>query len=514
MSAVSASVRLGLASAGVGAGLLGFALLGSEIGSAAADSGETSASASASADGAAGPSAKADRRERIAERRSAAQRARNERTGVDAESPAEDRAARRAEAQQERADRAAKKIDELVAGAEARIDARPTSDTRKAQLRDRVARVQRTFFNQAPTVAPVQVSGVVDGPITGTVGGVDPDGDRIVYRVAKGPAAGEVTLNRDGTYTYTPGAGFTGVDTFVVTARDVGSNINLLNVFRPGVTVADSLINQGAVTFEFRYEEGAENWTPDRRAALNRVAENITEYLRVTAPVTLVYRIAGANDPLDTWLADADSDLVSQDPGFWRTVVQNKIIAGIDSNGDEADGRIAWNFAFPTAVGDVVTGEDYDFTSIVMHELMHSFGILGVAGPPGTNTDRRSWSVWDSFMVSADGTSLIQTDFTWPASSDPYLLGAAGGLNFGGANAVAAYGRPVPVYSPTTWAEGSSGSHLDTKTFTGDNFQLMNHAIKGQGQLGVRVLSPIEIGILRDLGYVVVAPVTVTAAVS
>lgn len=97
--------------------------------------------------------------------------------------------------------------------------------------------------------------------------------------------------------------------------------------------------------------------------------------------MTIAYRVEGANEPLATWLAGADSDLISQDPGFWRTVVQNKVISGVDSNGDAVDGVIEWNFAFPTAIGDVVTGKDYDFTSIVMHELMHSFGFLSVAGP-------------------------------------------------------------------------------------------------------------------------------------
>ncbi|MCG7592814.1 Ig-like domain-containing protein [Mycobacterium sp. PSTR-4-N] len=497
MSAVSASVRLGLASAGVGAGLLGFALLGPEIGSAAADSGETSVSASAG--DSAGPSAKAERRERIAERRNAAQRARGE------------RAARRAEVQQERADRVADKIDDWASDAQARIDSRPLSDAKKDRLEQRLTNVRHTFFNQAPTVAPVQVSGVVEGPITGTVGASDADGDAIKYRVAKRPRTGVVTLNPDGTYAYTPGKRFNGVDSFVVNVRDVGPNVNLFS-WLGGVTRAQVLINHGAVTFEFHYKVGAEHWTPDRQAALERVADNITEYLRVYAPVTLVYRVDGAEDPEATWLAAASSGLTSDDPGFWPTIVQNKLITGVDANGSKADGYIEWNFGFPTAIGDVVTGDDYDFTSIVMHELMHSFGFNGAVGAPGSNGDRRSWSTWDQLLVDADGTTLISADFTWRETSDGYLLGADGGVKFGGAHAVDAYGKPVPVYSPSTWSSGSSVYHLDTDTFTGDNFQLMNHRIKAKGDLGVRELSAIEIGILRDLGYTVVPPTHSMAA--
>ncbi|MHA0286072.1 Ig-like domain-containing protein [Mycobacterium sp. C3-094] len=501
MSAVSNSVRLGLASAGVGAGLLGFALLGPQIGSAAADSGDTSVSAG-DAGGSSSTPSRQDRADRIAERKSAAQRARGE------------RAARRADVAQKRRDRVADKVDDWASDAQARIDSRPVSEERKDRLEQRLTNVQHTFFNQAPSVAPVQTSGVVEGPISGTVGASDPDGDVLRYRMAKRPKTGAVTLNPDGTYAYTPGKRFNGVDSFVVNVRDVGSNLNLLGVLRGGVTRAEVLINHGAVTFEFQYQVGAENWTPDRQAALERVADNITEYLRVYAPVTLVYRVDGANDPDAKWLAGASSSLISKEAGFWRTVVQNKIISGVDSNSSRPDGFIEWNFAAPTAIGDVVTGEDYDFTSIVMHELMHSFGMIGTVGPPGSNGDHRAWSIWDSLMVSADGTPLISADYTWSENSDDYLLGANGGMNFGGSRAVETYGKPVPLYSPGTWESGSSAYHLDTNTFTGDDYQLMNHRIKAKGALSVRELSPIEIGILRDLGYTVVPPTHSMAALS
>ena len=42
-------------------------------------------------------------------------------------------------------------------------------------------------------------------------------------------------------------------------------------------------------------------------------------------------------------------------------------------------------------------------------------------------------------------------------------------------------------------------SHLDDDAFTGAGEKLMN-AVSGQGN-GVRVLSPVELGILADIGY-------------
>jgi len=59
-------------------------------------------------------------------------------------------------------------------------------------------------------------------------------------------------------------------------------------------------------------------------------------------------------------------------------------------------------------------------------------------------------------------------------------------------------GNLVPLYSPASWEQGSSGSHLN---FAGQKM-IMNAAIfPGDGAEG---LSPVELGMLRDLGYNVI----------
>jgi hypothetical protein len=84
------------------------------------------------------------------------------------------------------------------------------------------------------------------------------------------------------------------------------------------------------------------------------------------------------------------------------------------------------------------------------------------------------------------------------------VTGANGGLYFGGANAVAAYGGLVPLFTPNPYQSGSTMSHLDDATFTGADQKMMN-SHTGTG-LGIRVLSPLELGILADIGYIVVVP--------
>lgn len=394
-------------------------------------------------------------------------------------------------------------LDDWTAQNQAWVNSLDVSDERKERLQASFLAMRRTFFNQAPTVAPVQITGVVTGPVTGTLGGADPDGDRLVYILTRAPRSGAVRINGDGTYTYTPGADFDGVDTFRVTAIDLGLHVNLLQLLRPlGSRAATSLVNQEAVRFEFNYTTGQTHWTDERKEALQAAADDLIEYFRVTNPVTLAFVVRGSDDPNSSTLASAGSGTISTEPGFWRTVVQNKLLGGEDSNGSEADGSISWNWGKGWDIGDEVSSDMFDFRAVAIHELLHAFGFTSGTEEPG-DRDRRHWYVLDSFIVTRNGTSPISADFEWLEEFDPNLEGRNGGLYWGGPNAEDAYGRYVPIYTPDPWDEGSSGAHLDDSTFSGADEMLMN-AATNRGP-SVRTLSSIELGILSDIGYLVYA---------
>ena len=80
------------------------------------------------------------------------------------------------------------------------------------------------------TVTPVNDAPVTtDGALTvaedssanaGTVSGTDIEGDALTFALASGPANGSVTVNADGTFSYTPNANFNGTDSFTFTAND------------------------------------------------------------------------------------------------------------------------------------------------------------------------------------------------------------------------------------------------------------------------------------------------------
>ena len=399
--------------------------------------------------------------------------------------------------------RVAEILDDWTARHQEWVDSLQISDERKERMQESFLAMRRTFFNQAPTVAPVQITGVLTGAVTGNLGGDDPDGDRLVYILTKAPTSGSVTINRDGTYSYTPGDDFNGVDTFRVAAIDLGLHMNLLQLLRPVSSgVATSLINQGAIKLEFTDKTSSDDWNAERLAALREAAEELIEYFRVTAPVTLTYDLTEDDDDDDSTLASAGSALVQSTPGFWKSVVQQKLQDGVDANGDAADGEIEWNWNESWGLGDDIADDEYDFKAVLRHEMLHSFGFTGRIRTPDVYT-KRNWSTYASFVSDKDGEFAIGEDFRWDSAFNPNLTGGNGGLFFGGPTAVAVYGRPVPLFTPDPFENGSSTSHTDDEIFKDPHQLLMNHAT-GKGP-SVREISAIEAGILIDLGYIVVA---------
>lgn len=401
----------------------------------------------------------------------------------------------------------ADQIAGLVGAGRSIISVLPVGEPFKTWLYDSLAGTRRTLFNQAPWLTPIQISGEGTAPIVGTVGAVDLEGDAIRYAIVTGPTSGTLVIDDNGKFTYAPDAGFTGVDSFVISASDVGPHVNLLDPFRTASSLSSLLVNQSAVSFMFNYTTGSQYWTPEARSALLRAATNLLGHFIVTKPVIITYDITGQNTSGTNTLASVDSPLISSGAGFFPTVVQHKLLTGVDANGVTADGQIDWNFAYPWAFGDPVTGSNYDFSTVAMHEFLHSFGFMSYV-ELSTLTTRRNWTLYDSLLLATDGSRLIGTDYRFNSARSPELRGANGGVRFGGAGAVEAHGALVPLYTPATWVQGSSVSHVDSGTFTGPTRMLMNPQVPPG--TGPRTLSAVERGIMQDLGYTL-TPMNVTS---
>ncbi|MGO4396137.1 Ig-like domain-containing protein [Variovorax sp. M-6] len=77
-----------------------------------------------------------------------------------------------------------------------------------------------TPVNDAPVAADQAMATNEDTPLTGRVEGHDPDGDTLTYTKGTDPSHGTVTVNPDGSYTYTPAPNFHGTDSFTVAVDD------------------------------------------------------------------------------------------------------------------------------------------------------------------------------------------------------------------------------------------------------------------------------------------------------
>ena len=327
------------------------------------------------------------------------------------------------------------------------------------------------------------------GVITGRVTASDPDGDPLVYSAPPATAGGSVAVAPDGTFVYTPNAGGVLADGFTVTVDDGRGGLLAVPVGVPAAAVPAP----NGVTFAFEYGSGAEMWTPEARAALESAAATLTSSLVVDQPVQITAAVTGINEPGAPNMASSWVGFTSDAPGYFGTLIQTKILYGIDANGPEPDTVITANFAERWAFGGQVPGDRYDFTTVAMHELTHALGFLSGMADPATD---RNWTDYDRFLRAADGQAVIDdAGFAFKPQYIANLTGGNGGLFFGGPNAVAAFGGPVPLFTPDPWATSSrSVSHVNALPG-----YLMN-PFYGYGP-GVRALSPVEVAMLRDLGY-------------
>lgn len=347
--------------------------------------------------------------------------------------------------------------------------------------------------NIAPVAggATVGTPNATSGLVTGTVTASDGDGDPLSYSAA--PPSGSVSFSGNGGFAYYPTAqarqdaanGGATTDSFTVTIADgYGGTASV------GLTVGIApALAPAALAFSFSYGSGSQYWTAEARSALESAAASLASYFIVSTPTTIAVTVLGSNSPSSNNLAYASVGFTSYSAGYYGTIVQSKILTGVDSNGAAADALISYNWAQPWALGNTVGGSQYDFKAVAIHELLHTVGFLTGADNSPSNVN---WTIFDRYLATSGGIAVIDpSTYAVISGYQGNFTGAGGGLYFIGPNA-----GSVQLYTPGTWSSGSSLSHVNQLS------GFVMNPFYGTGS-GPRVLSATEVGILRDLGYTV-----------
>ena len=193
----------------------------------------------------------------------------------------------------------------------------------------------------------------------------------------------------------------------------------------------------------------------------------------------------------------------------WYAASLANALAGSDLEPSNFDMHITYNryFSWYYGTDGSTPSGQYDFMSVVLHEIAHG---LNFAGSMSYSGGTGSWgygsgypNIYDTFMrdgTANPGNLLIDTGVYPNPSTELGTALTSQNIWFHGTNAMAANsGQRVKMYAPSTWAQGSSYSHLDYATFSGGANRLMVYAISSG--VSIHDPGPVALGVFKDMGW-------------
>ena len=187
-------------------------------------------------------------------------------------------------------------------------------------------------------------------------------------------------------------------------------------------------------------------------------------------------------------------------PGYTSGVAFDHITTGIDVDSRIPDIVVFMDFGYNwNSEIDIPSNTEYDLYSVLLHEFTHGLGLLSLVDANGlselTGTNPGPFAVYETFLQTGNGKMLFGPGGNFLGAPTD-LVGGDNGIFYIGANAVAAFGSPPPIYTPDPYQSGSSISHFDLGIPGG---AVMEPAIAA----GVmkRFYKNFEVGVLADIGY-------------
>jgi hypothetical protein len=257
------------------------------------------------------------------------------------------------------------------------------------------------------------------------------------------------------------------------------------------------------------------SWPANAKAAFE-YAKHIWEVsLSSSVPIVVdaTWESMGASVLGSTSPHDAIRFTTSPAPGgaqinTWYPIALANKLGSKDYNGTAAEIDASFNSGFSSwyfgTDGKVGTNQ-WDFVSVVLHELAHGLGFAGSMTVDSTGSG--SWGnlgypfVFDQFAVNGQNQKLTNTSlFQNPSTALGSQL-TSNQVYFDGAHAVAAAGGKKPqLYDPPNWQQGSSFSHLDENAYPASSGNALMTPYLYNGEVE-HAPGPITLGIFQDLGW-------------
>ena len=186
----------------------------------------------------------------------------------------------------------------------------------------------------------------------------------------------------------------------------------------------------------------------------------------------------------------------------WYPVALANKLAGFDLAGAadiSCNFNSSFNWYFGTD-GNTPSGQ-YDFVSVVLHELGHGLGFIGsanVSGSTGFIGQSGDPYIYDTFVETGAGVSIL----TLPNASTTLGNTLTGNsLYWNGPEGIAGNGGTEPrLYAPGSWNGGSSYSHLNESTYPAGNANSLMTPFLGSAE-AIHDPGEVTYGIFVDMGW-------------
>lgn len=202
-----------------------------------------------------------------------------------------------------------------------------------------------------------------------------------------------------------------------------------------------------------------------------------------------------------------------QRSGTWYPIALAEKIASQELNSvNDPDITAEFNSSAPWYLGLAAPpSNQFDFTSVVLHELCHGLGFTSSFRVPinsnGTVGNTGSWGfgtgspfVYDHYLENASSQQLLSTTNFANNSTALKTQLTSDNLFFNSPTAITKGGEKPRIYAPITYEGGSSISHVNDATYPSGNINSLMTAGASLREV-IRDPGPLVKGMFADMGW-------------